>query len=254
MRCSDVGDGRRAEIHRQAFLTAAGFGRARSEGIMLDAVAKAAGVPVARVRRAAMVAGDVMAVARVLLEKGGAGLDEYQIRVMQPLQPMLAQSAEDVTEALEELGESALEFKLDGARVQVHKTVNDVVVFSRALNDETAAVPEVVEASLALPVKDAILDGEVLSLKPDGRPQPFQITMRRFGRKLDVERMRTELPSHALLVRPDVRRWNGPAQPAAVAAVRVAERIGSAIRDPKRSRIRRTSRAGIHGIIAGDGP
>ena len=83
---------------------------------------------------------------------------------------------------------------MDGARVQVHRSGDDVVVYSRSLNDVTAAVPEVVEAVRALPVKDLILDGEVLSLHPDGRPQPFQVTMRRFGRKLDVHRMRSELP------------------------------------------------------------
>jgi DNA ligase-1 len=83
---------------------------------------------------------------------------------------------------------------MDGARVQVHKSGSEVMVFSRALNDVTAAAPEVVEAVRALPARDLILDGEVLSLKPDGRPQPFQITMRRFGRKLDLDRMRAEVP------------------------------------------------------------
>jgi DNA ligase-1 len=83
---------------------------------------------------------------------------------------------------------------MDGARVQVHKSGDEVRVYSRALNDVGAAVPEVVEAVRALPAHDLILDGEVLSLMPDGRPQPFQVTMRRFGRKLDVERMRAELP------------------------------------------------------------
>jgi DNA ligase-1 len=92
------------------------------------------------------------------------------------------------------LGEASLEFKMDGARVQVHKSGDDVVVYSRALNDVSGAVPEVVEAVRALPAHDLMLDGEVLSLLPDGRPHPFQVTMRRFGRKLDVERMRSELP------------------------------------------------------------
>src|SRR5579862_8757201 len=107
---------------------------------------------------------------------------------------MLAQTAEDVEEAMEDLGEAALEFKMDGARVQVHKSGDEVMVYSRALNDVSAAVPEVVEAVRALPAHELILDGEVLSLLPDGRPQPFQITMRRFGRKLDVQRMRGDLP------------------------------------------------------------
>ncbi|HXF26839.1 MAG TPA: ATP-dependent DNA ligase [Bryobacteraceae bacterium] len=164
------------------------------EGIMLEALSKASGVSLDRVRHAVMVAGDITAVARTLLETGEAGLAQYDIQLFRPVQPMLAQTAEDVGEALSDLGEAALEFKLDGARVQVHRSGDEVAVFTRRLNNVTAAVPEIVEAVRALPAKELILDGEVLSLAPDGRPQPFQITMRRFGRKLDVERMRAELP------------------------------------------------------------
>lgn len=141
-----------------------------------------------------MVAGDVAAIARTLLEKGEAGLADYEIRLFQPVQPMLAQTADDVAEALDDLGEAALEYKLDGARVQVHKSGDQVAIFSRALNEVTAAVPEIVEAVRALPVREAILDGEVISLRPDGRPQPFQVTARRFNRKIDLEKMRVELP------------------------------------------------------------
>jgi DNA ligase-1 len=92
------------------------------------------------------------------------------------------------------LGEAELEFKLDGARVQVHKAGADVRVYSRRLNDVTVAVPELVEAVRALPTRELILDGEAIALRPDGRPHPFQITMRRFGRRLDIERLRAELP------------------------------------------------------------
>jgi DNA ligase-1 len=181
----------------QRFLSGLLVGELRQgalEGIMLEAVAKAAGIPLERVRHAAMVAGDVAQIAHTLLEKGAAGLVEYEVKLFRPVQPMLAQTAEDVAEALDDLGEAALEFKLDGARIQVHKSGEDVMVFSRALNDVTIAVPEVVEAVRAMPARDLILDGEVLSLTPEGRPQPFQVTMRRFGRKLDVERVRGELP------------------------------------------------------------
>jgi DNA ligase 1 len=164
------------------------------EGLMLEAIAKASGVALDKVRQAAMVAGDAGAVARPLLEKGEAGIAEFSVRLFQPLQPMLAQTAEDVEEALGDLGEAALEYKLDGARVQVHKSGDQVRVYSRALNEVTAAVPEIVETARALPARDVILDGETLSLRADGRPQPFQITMRRFGRRLDVERLRGELP------------------------------------------------------------
>jgi len=181
----------------QQFLTGLLMGELRQcalEGVMLEALAKASGVAVERVRRAAMVAGNMAVVARAIMQAGDAGLNQYDVRLFQPIQPMLAGTAEDVADALADLGEAALEFKMDGARVQAHRSGDDVVVYSRSLNDVTAAVPEVVEIVRALPAKDLILDGEVLSLLPDGRPQPFQVTMRRFGRKLDVDRMRRELP------------------------------------------------------------
>jgi ATP-dependent DNA ligase I len=133
-------------------------------------------------------------VARLLAEHGEVGLDRCDIQLFRPVQPMLAQTAEDVESAVAELGEAALEYKFDGARVQVHRSGDDVRVFSRALNEVTSAVPEIVEAARALPVRDLILEGEVLSMSPDGRPQPFQVTARRFGRKLDLDRMRAELP------------------------------------------------------------
>jgi DNA ligase 1 len=110
------------------------------------------------------------------------------------VQPMLAQTADDVSDALAELGEAALEYKFDGARVQVHRSGDEVRVYTRSLNDVTHAVPEVVESTLAMPCRDVILDGEVLTFGPDGRPAPFQVTMRRFGRKLDVDSLRAELP------------------------------------------------------------
>jgi len=164
------------------------------EAVMLEALAKSSGVTVERVRRAVMLAGDIAKVARALLEQGETALDQYDVQLFRPVHPMLAGTADDVDEALADLGEAALEFKLDGARVQVHRSGDEVAVYSRALNNVTAAVPEVVEAVRALPAKNLILDGEVISLLPDGRPQPFQVTMRRFGRKLDVERMRGEFP------------------------------------------------------------
>jgi DNA ligase-1 len=187
----------RATESEQHFLSALLLGELRHgalEGIMLEAVAKAAKLPPDRVRHAAMVAGDVTAIARAVIERGEAGLADYDIRLFQPVQPMLAQTAEDVEEALDDLGEAALEFKLDGARIQAHKSGDQVAIFSRALNDVTAAVPEIVEAVRALPAKDLILDGEAISLKSDGRPQPFQVTARRFNRKIDLEKMRAELP------------------------------------------------------------
>jgi DNA ligase-1 len=107
---------------------------------------------------------------------------------------MLAQTAEHVADALERLSVAAFEFKLDGARVQVHREGDQVRIFTRRGNDVTAAVPELVAAVASLPAESLVLDGEALALRPDGRPLPFQQTMRRFGRRLDVEKLRRELP------------------------------------------------------------
>jgi DNA ligase-1 len=187
----------RATGDEQKFLSGLLLGEIRQgalEGVMLEALAKASGITSERIRRAAMMAGDIARVARSALESGVAGLDQYDVQLFRPVQPMLAQTAEDVEAALDDLGEAALEFKFDGQRVQVHRSGDDVRIFSRSLNDLTGAVPEIVEAVRALPARDLILDGEVLSLSEGGRPQPFQVTARRFGRKLDLERMRAELP------------------------------------------------------------
>jgi DNA ligase 1 len=164
------------------------------EGILLEGIAKAAGVPSERVRRAAMLAGNLPLIAKAALQEGEAALLRFDVQLMRPLQPMLAQTAEGIPTALADLGEAALEFKMDGARIQVHKSGEDIAVFSRSLNDVTGAVPEVVEAVRGMPARDLILDGEVLAFQPDGRPHPFQVTMRRFGRKLNVQSMRGELP------------------------------------------------------------
>jgi len=164
------------------------------EGVMLDAIAEAAALPAADVRRAAMMAGGLSLVATAALTEGASGLARFSIRPLAPVQPMLAQPADDVAAALSELGTAAFEWKLDGARVQVHKSGGDVRVFTRSLNDVTEAVPELVEAVRVVPVRELILDGEALALTSGGAPQPFQVSMRRLGRRLDVDAMRRELP------------------------------------------------------------
>jgi len=164
------------------------------EGIMADAIAQAANVPPSSVRRALMFSGDAPSVARAALAEGEAGLARYRLQLFRPLQPMLAQPAADVEEAMEALRRAALEWKLDGARIQVHREGDEVRVFSREGNDVTAAVPEVVEQVRGLPARSLVLDGEALALRPDGSPHPFQVTMRRFGRKLDIHQARGELP------------------------------------------------------------
>ncbi|MBV9499593.1 MAG: ATP-dependent DNA ligase [Acidobacteriaceae bacterium] len=187
----------RSTRQEQQFLSGLLVGELRQgalEGIMLEALAKASGVSTDRIRRAAMAAGGAGAVARPLMEHGEAGLTHFNVQLFRPVQPMLAQTADDVTDAIGELGEAAFEFKFDGARVQAHKRGGEVRIFSRGANDVTAAIPEIAGAVRALPAEDLILDGEVLSLDADGRPQPFQVSMRRFGRKLNVEQVLGELP------------------------------------------------------------
>jgi DNA ligase-1 len=202
----------RAKRAEQDFLVRLLVGELRQgalEGVMIEAIAAAAGVPAAEVRRAAMFAGDLGAVARTALVEGSPGLARFSIRLLRPVQPMLAQSAEGVRDALAQLGTAALEWKLDGARVQVHKAGEDVRVYTRNLNDVTAAVPEIVAAVRELPSRELILDGEAIALGPGGAPQPFQVTMRRFGRKLDVDAMRAELPLAAFFF--DLLRRDGDA-------------------------------------------
>jgi DNA ligase-1 len=164
------------------------------EGVMLEAIAAAANLPAAEVRRAATFAGAMAPVARAALAGGRGALAQFSVRLMQPVLPMLAQPAADLAAALGELGTALLEWKLDGARIQVHKSGSDVRVFTRNLNDVTARVPEIVSAVSASNAQSVIVDGEAIALRWDGRPHPFQVTMRRFGRKLEVDALRSELP------------------------------------------------------------
>ena len=137
----------RATAEEQDFLVRLIVGELRQgalEGVMLEALASASGVPAALVRRAFMIGGGIAAAARAALTQGQAALERFAIRPMRPILPMLAQPAASPKAALETLGEAAFEWKLDGARVQVHKAGDEVRVFTRTLNDVTAAVPEVV--------------------------------------------------------------------------------------------------------------
>jgi DNA ligase-1 len=164
------------------------------EGLVLEAVARAAGVPVPELRRAVMMVGDLPRVARAALTAGAAALSGYAVQLFRPVLPMLAGTAESAEEALRELGEAALELKLDGARVQIHKRGDEVRVYSRRLNEVTPAVPELVESARALGTPELIVEGEAIALRDDGSPHPFQTTMSRFGRRLDVEQARETVP------------------------------------------------------------
>jgi len=187
----------RASREEQRFLLRLILGELRQgalEGIMVEAVARAAGVDVNAVRRAAMLEGRLPAVALAALVEGAEGLERFRIELLRPVKPMLAESAGDLEDALTKLGSVALELKLDGARVQIHKAGDEIRVFSRRLNDVTLAVPELVDAARSLRARAIVVDGEAIALHRDGTPRPFQTTMRRFGRRLDVSHMRDALP------------------------------------------------------------
>ncbi|WP_189165265.1 ATP-dependent DNA ligase [Sphaerisporangium melleum] len=164
-------------------------------GVMVEAVARAADVPAAEVRRALTLRGWLPAVGAAALTGGVAALRDFHLEVGRPVAPMLAQSAPNVPAAMEKLGGlAALEWKIDGIRVQAHRSGTEIRVFTRTLDDITAQVPELVEAVLALPVDDIVLDGEVIALRPDGRPEPFQVTASRVSSKTDTARLRETTP------------------------------------------------------------
>lgn len=164
------------------------------DGVMIEAIAKATGCSSGDVRRAYMLIGDLARVAVIAFAESDVGLNRIRLALGTPVQSMLAQPVDGVESALEVLQRAVLDYKMDGARVQVHKDGSEVAVFSRRLNDVSASVPEVVEIVAALPVSKLVLDGEVIALGEAGRPLPFQTTMRRFGRRKDVSALRETLP------------------------------------------------------------
>jgi DNA ligase-1 len=187
----------RIEEEERRFLSGLIVGELRqgaSEGLMVEAIAEAADTPPELVRRAFMLSGDLARVATVAFSDGPEELARFRVEPFVPLRPMLAQPADDIESALDAHEEALFETKLDGARVQAHKRGEEVRVYSRALNEVTHAVPEVVELVQSLSVGSAILDGEAIALRSDGRPHPFQTTMRRFGRRRDVATERARLP------------------------------------------------------------
>ena len=155
-------------------------------GIVTDAVAQSADVPLAAVRRAAMLAGDLPRVAVIARRDGEAGLAAVRLALLRPVQPMLAQTAESVAEALELVGGAAsVEWKLDGARIQVHRAGDEVRIYTRNLNDVTSRLPGIFDLIRGLPLQQVVLDGEAIGWgDEDGeRPDRFQHTMSRFGRR-----------------------------------------------------------------------
>ncbi|MFJ3437455.1 ATP-dependent DNA ligase [Streptomyces cyaneofuscatus] len=178
-----------ATADEQHFLRALLTGEVRQgalDAVAADALAKAAEAPPADVRRAVMLAGSLQEVARALLAEGPGALAGFRLTVGRPVQPMLAHTATSVTEAVDKLGPCAVEEKLDGIRVQVHRDGDRVRAYTRTLDDITDRLPELVTAVSALETGRFILDGEVIALGEDGRPRPFQETAARVGSRRDV--------------------------------------------------------------------
>ncbi|MGZ8650055.1 MAG: ATP-dependent DNA ligase, partial [Solirubrobacteraceae bacterium] len=193
--------------------------------------ARASAVPPAELRRALMLRGDLGVVAAEAIGGGSEALRAIGLQVGRPVRPMLASPAAAIQAAMEKLSPAAVEWKLDGVRIQVHRDGSEVGVFTRTLDDITARVPEVVEAALALPVATAVLDGEAIALRPDGRPHPFQLTASRLGSTSG----RSDVPLSALFFDvlhadgEDVLDAGGAARAEVLAAV-----VPEALRVPRR--------------------
>jgi DNA ligase-1 len=164
------------------------------QSAVTDAVARAASVAQSEARRALMLLGDPGELARIAVFDGIDGLRAVRLEVGRPVQPMLAGTAPDLASALAKIDPAALEWKLDGARIQAHRSGDQVSVFTRSLDEVTDRVPEVVEAVRALDAGSLVLDGEAIALQPDGRPHPFQVTGSRFGSRTAVDTLRREIP------------------------------------------------------------
>jgi DNA ligase-1 len=190
----------RATEQERSFLSRLIAGALRQgavEGVLLDAIAQAVQLDAAAVRRAAMLGGSIPEVGATLLREGAAGLARFSLTPLRPILPMLASPTADTESALAELGTAAFDVKLDGARIQVHRDGDEIRVYTRALNDVTERVPEIVELVRALPARSLVLDGEAIALA-NGHPLPFQTTMKRFGRRVDLGALRAELPLSGL--------------------------------------------------------
>jgi len=227
----------RADADEQRFLIGlllGDLGQGALAGVMVEGVARAAGPPAAEVRRALMLRGDLPAVAALALSEGSAGLGALRLEVGRPVAPMLAGTAADRGAALSRIVPAAVEWKLDGARIQVHRDGEDVQIFTRTLDEVTPRLPEVVAAVRALPARSLVLDAEVIALAQDGRPRPFQVTAARFGARRDVEALRRATPLTPFLF--DVLHRDGEDlldAPASARAEHLAALAPAALRVPR---------------------
>ncbi|MET7606105.1 ATP-dependent DNA ligase [Streptomyces avermitilis] len=181
----------------QAFLRGLLTGEVRQgalDAVAVEGLAEATGAPPADVRRAVMLAGSLQTVARALLAQGPAALDDFRLTVGRPVLPMLAHTAASVAEAVDKLGACAVEEKLDGIRVQLHRAGDDVRIYTRTLDDITDRLPELTAAALELKGDRFILDGEVIALDGDGRPRSFQEIAGRVGSRVDVATAAAAVP------------------------------------------------------------
>ncbi|MDN3351638.1 ATP-dependent DNA ligase [Actinomadura sp. DC4] len=200
------------------------------DGVMADAIAAAATVPAAEVRRAVMFRGSLGAVAAAALTTGSEGLRGFGLEVGRPVKPMLAASAPSVEAAMEKVTPAAVEWKLDGIRVQAHVRDGEVRLFTRTLDDITARLPEAVAALGALPVRSAVFDGELIALRGDGRPHPFQVTSARVARQGAGQ----EVPLSVFLF--DVLHLDGADlidRPGSERSTALAERVPEDLRMPR---------------------
>jgi DNA ligase-1 len=229
----------RATEAEQRFLRGLLMGEIRQgalEGVMVEAVSRAADVPRAEVRRAAMLAGDLGAVAAAAIEGGSRALARFGLSPLQPLQPMLAQSAETVRAAFERIRPAAVEWKLDGARIQIHRLGSEVRAFTRNLADVTDRVPEIVKAIRGVPTEAAVFDAEAIALRPDGRPHPFGLTMSRFGSRSrkDLAQLHADYPLSPFVF--DALHLDGEDlidRPAAERFAALEERLPEGLRVPR---------------------
>jgi DNA ligase-1 len=185
----------RATAGEQRFVSAllvGGLRQGANERMVMDAVARAFGRKAALVRRATMFCGDLGVVA-VAAAAGEDSLAAIGLEVFRPVQPMLAKTAKDVAAAVAAQGTASVEWKLDGVRIQLHKSGDEVRLYTRNLNEVTERLPEVVAAAAGLAADTLVLDGEAIAVRPDGRPFPFQVTMGRFGSEAGVDVSGVEL-------------------------------------------------------------
>jgi DNA ligase 1 len=227
----------RATEAEQRFLVGLLLGELRQgalEGVMVEAVARAASIPAAQVRRAVMLAGELGPVAAAAIAGGAEGLGGFGLTLLSPIQPMLAQTGDDLDDALARIRPASVEWKLDGARLQVHRAGDVVRGYTRNLADITDRIPEIVEAVRGLPLESVVLDGEAIALDADGRPRRFQQTMSRFGSKVKVEDVRKKVPLSPFFF--DVLHLDGEDlidRPARERIAALEERIPQLLRVPR---------------------